>query len=178
MSREQEKEVVLYLSPDQGAEARRAFASLDKWDLSRSGNHASKREFERRQYRTGVILSLCVTGLLKDAPGLHTIFVVAYGRNISTSGLGFLVDRTLYPIDGVSNDAPALEITQVLSVGSHLSCGLLQPPADTIWLDAEVMRMRNVPDEMFEVGVHFDGRRETSSLPNYDFAQTVADLQM
>lgn len=129
--------------------------ALDRSGHRVNGNHPSqRREYERKQYLTPVLVSQNRKIRLPDGSRamLHVM-----GRNLSTTGLG-LLSPLLFEPENPCREAPTLKGVNIFRDGATLEIGLRKPCGNTLWLSATVIRSRTVQHDFLDVGLRFNAR--------------------
>ena len=129
--------------------AQRALDILDRLDARLDSHYANFRQHARRTFRG------TATVRLFDAAGTGTPAEFrVWTRSLSESGVSFLSPKTL--------------------AGRRIQIGLEVMPGKTFWVEAGIVRSREVPGEGFwEHGVAFKGRvggRTPGTAPSLEAA--------
>lgn len=127
-------------------------AALDRWTARNDGHHTEKRVARRFALRTPVIITT-------RHPATGTAFrVEAHSRNISVSGLAFVVPKRIR----AAESAVDVLVTSLLTLDSLIRISVDREGRD-LRLVARICRLRKVHDNLYECGVRFVGRDEGSA---------------
>jgi len=133
--------------------------ALDRWTARNDGHHTEKRKARRFALRAPVTV---VTQFYGSGAAVR---IEAYSRNISVSGLAFVVPKRIR----VSDQATDVLATTVLPPDSVIRVNVDRQGHD-LRLVAKICRLRKVHDDLYECGVQFLGRDEAEPV-----AQSPAD---
>lgn len=115
--------------------ALRVLDTLDRWSERLHGRSTQKRAYPRKPYRSMITVYLPDDRQTAGECSDSVTFQV-WGRNLSCAGAGFVYDRQI----------KSEKIVLCLKTGSK-----------PIWLNADVVRARQVHDGFWEYGVIFRG---------------------
>lgn len=120
-------------------------SALDRWTARNDGHHTEKRGARRFALRAPATITT------RSAGDGRTHRVAAHTRNISVSGLAFVVPRR------IDLQGEVLTATSLFSADSTVTVSLDRDQHE-IRLIAKVCRLRKVHDDLYECGVMFIGR--------------------
>jgi len=136
-----------------------ALESLVRWDKKNTGHHTQKRSSDRNDFFAKIPLMITSPwsvggGAVLDEPVCFEV----WGRNLSPTGLGCLSFRELMPAHAVDDSAGLLLVDQLLRPGTKVTVGLTGDTQKTMYVNAEVVRIRETFNRVFEFGLHFTGK--------------------
>lgn len=168
---------VMYYSPSANrGDIDRVCASSADWKKIRAGYKSEKRKVERHPYRSGVVLSTIVEQLCEETPEAVELFLVAWARDISRTGISIVTSRTVVPSDGFAEHTPIIDVDALFQKGVRGCCALLKPSASLIWMEVEVVRAQSIHDDVRELGLRFVGRNAITKIDDSDFVERLRQL--
>ena len=146
---------ILYLPAENTSVAQGAVAALGRWDQRNAGHHNEKRGSERHQYNAQVVIAVNSHGVRTSQDQPSDICVATWGRNLSATGISILASGVIVPVGHHAEDMPILDIDKLIRQGDRCHCGLVQSTSSLLWIEGEVVRIRNADEKMKEIGIHF-----------------------
>ncbi len=140
--------------------------ALDRWTARNDGHHTEKRSARRFSLRAPVTV---VTQLYGSGASVR---IEAHSRNISVSGLAFVVPKRIR----TSDQATDVLATTLLPPDSVIRVSVDRAGHD-LRLVAKICRLRKVHDDLYECGVQFLGRDEMEA-PAPPPADEPAEVQI
>ena len=150
------KELRYYVPADAGADVLRSLRTMSRWEEINDGHHSEKRTNRRTAFPAKIVLAATIAS--SPAPVLFPV----WGRNLSASGVAALCSRLLEPLYA-DDETPLLELSTVLDQATSWQCGLCLSPTEFRWMICRIVRLRPLPNEMFDFGVEF--LRGSNSFP-------------
>ena len=155
--------------PDTEATAfRDALQKLQRWDAKNAGHQSEKRSGERYFYESQSIVIFIPLDEHSDLAGAecspeNSISFPACARNLSRSGLSFIVPRELLPRVTGENFSP-LCLEKLLTVERKIHVAMATKTGAPLWVQCKVVRFRPIHDGLFECGLQFLAKNEAASV--------------
>lgn len=137
----------------------RVLESLRHWTTLNQGHQNEKRTTERMDFFGNPFVVL-EAPLNPDDPQPRSVSFRVWGRDLSRSGMSFVIAPTAQPVHPTEN-SQVTQLDSVLKSCAEVTVGLGQSGGGALWLKAQVLRVRPVHDGLFECGVGFLRRIES-----------------
>jgi hypothetical protein len=136
-----------------------ALAVARRWRALHARRGQERRKAERLPFydTPTVVFDIRSNAAAGGDPWLVSFKV--WGRDISEDGFCFLTGREVLACLLNEEQSAFVRLKDVVRRGKAISIGFPRPDGATLWLDCEVVRVRCVYEELFEVGVRFLQRR-------------------
>jgi hypothetical protein len=171
------KHNVVYCSPSASrGDIDRVCASPANGKEICAGYKAEKRTAERHSYRSGVVLSTIVEQVCEEMPVAVELFLLAWARDVSRTGVSIVTSQTVVLSDGLADHTPIIDIDAVFQNGVRGCCALLKSSASLIWMEVEVVRVQSIHDNVRELGLRFVGRNAFTKMADSDFIERLRQL--
>jgi len=139
---------------------RAALEKLQRWDAKNAGHQSEKRTSNRFGYESrGTVLCIDRDGPTGETAEPERVSFPVYARNLSRSGLSFIIARDILP-RVIKDDSVPLQVDEVLRIEKKLLAGLPLKGDDLIWVEAKIVRLRPIHDGLFECGLQFLAKAE------------------
>ena len=138
---------------------REALEKLQRWDAKNAGHQSEKRSGERHVYETQSIVIVVPHDETCDLAGEalsaeNSSSFSACTRNLSRSGLSFIVPREVLPSVTGENFAP-LCLEKLLTAERKVHVAMAMKSGPPLWVEGKVVRFRPIHDGLYECGLQF-----------------------
>lgn len=143
-----------YVPADTGADVHRSLCTMRRWEKINDGHHSEKRVTQRTGFFAKVVLAVTTPS------SLDLVLFPVWGRNLSASGVAAVCTPFLEPLYA-DRKLPRLELPTIHERATSWQCGLYLSPTEFRWMDCRIVRLRDLPTGMFDLGVQFLRRNDS-----------------
>ncbi|HZZ70932.1 MAG TPA: PilZ domain-containing protein [Pirellulales bacterium] len=134
-----------------------ALEKLQKWDDKNAGHQSEKRSGERFGYKNRpvvIVVPASESAARGRECGEASVSFPVYTRNLSRSGLSFLIPREVFP--RVLTDAVLpVYVQDLLTVGREIQVGMPMNNGEVLWVVSKIIRTRLIHEGLSECGLQF-----------------------
>lgn len=129
--------------------------SLEHWSRINEGCHTQKRSSERHPYQGKMLFLVDLRNNEEHESEEPYICLEVEGRDLSRGGARFIFSDEFNPCLLLDDEAAALQLRRLIKVNDLVTLGLRQPDDTMRWLDARILRFREVHGGHYELSITF-----------------------